>query len=381
MFAASRGNTSQSSFEVQEIKNSLSLIGKNMTAVMDGMNYRLLKLIDQLDDMEETSEIERLKDRVQNYLAAASELSALTEEELLTDDCFFDLLNSSDDTENRSKMAPEIHFDLDDEHLACIVCKQNHKIRDCDEFRSYSKEKIKNTLRKKNCCFRCFEIGHQVKDCTSGIKCEICNCEHNTLLHRPKKKDNSPKLGEEEDGYCISVIKFTVNRQSANAIMSTGAAMTMVSKSFAKRAKLEKIATKKFIISDISGTRIERIDLVEIPLPFGLGVIIGGVREPFFKNTEFNRPSETFHLTEDGRKMKIVTPSIRGKLDILLGSSYLCLEQSCRQLNDGRRLLEYPLGWAVHRTKNDVSFSSGKPREAICPFFTAKEIPDSDYDL
>ncbi|XP_043263587.1 uncharacterized protein LOC122403866 [Colletes gigas] len=67
--------------------------------------------------------------------------------------------------------------------IQCVVCKGEHTLFQCKEFRSMPQAKMHETIKRLQCCFNCLQTGHSARTRTRGV-CKKCGGKHNTLLHR-----------------------------------------------------------------------------------------------------------------------------------------------------------------------------------------------------
>ena len=66
----------------------------------------------------------------------------------------------------------------------CPICKANHEVRRCQQFRSQPIHERIKSVKRAALCTNCLQMGHALQDCSSGT-CRICDERHNTLLHQP----------------------------------------------------------------------------------------------------------------------------------------------------------------------------------------------------
>ncbi|XP_065355419.1 uncharacterized protein LOC135949893 [Calliphora vicina] len=65
---------------------------------------------------------------------------------------------------------------------SCPVCKKDHFLFACQQFKDLTIEKRRNMVLKSGFCFNCLKEKHLSKDCKSS-SCRTCGLKHNTLLH------------------------------------------------------------------------------------------------------------------------------------------------------------------------------------------------------
>ncbi|XP_065082433.1 uncharacterized protein LOC135704851 [Ochlerotatus camptorhynchus] len=67
--------------------------------------------------------------------------------------------------------------------LKCAVCKNNHELWKCENFKKMNVSDKYNMLKKSGCCFNCLQKGHRTNGCTSTHNCRECGKRHHTSLH------------------------------------------------------------------------------------------------------------------------------------------------------------------------------------------------------
>ncbi|XP_045535733.1 uncharacterized protein LOC123721317, partial [Papilio machaon] len=65
---------------------------------------------------------------------------------------------------------------------SCVVCKGNHLLHNCDQFRNMRVETRLSEVARLNLCANCLQPGHRPSRCFRQC-CRLCNIKHNTLLH------------------------------------------------------------------------------------------------------------------------------------------------------------------------------------------------------
>ena len=74
----------------------------------------------------------------------------------------------------------------------CHLCKGDHRLTRCREFKKQSVEQRLTFVRKRSLCENCFQPGHTVQSCPKNSYCKIptCRTKHSTFLH-PKTQDRN----------------------------------------------------------------------------------------------------------------------------------------------------------------------------------------------
>ncbi|KAF9411562.1 hypothetical protein HW555_009634, partial [Spodoptera exigua] len=73
---------------------------------------------------------------------------------------------------------------------SCPLCKAQHYLFSCPDFKQMTVEKRIEKVSKMNVCSNCLYPGHEKKTCRGGT-CKYCSLKHNTLLHIEKPKSSS----------------------------------------------------------------------------------------------------------------------------------------------------------------------------------------------
>ncbi|XP_051155226.1 uncharacterized protein LOC127277872 [Leptopilina boulardi] len=73
----------------------------------------------------------------------------------------------------------------------CPLCKENHNLYKCSQFKSLSVDRRKEIAQNNHCCFNCLIPGHRPYSCVSEFTCAKCHRKHNTLLHHDNRVDSS----------------------------------------------------------------------------------------------------------------------------------------------------------------------------------------------
>lgn len=65
----------------------------------------------------------------------------------------------------------------------CVFCKGEHRLVNCQDFRSADVDTRRSFVQSHGFCFNCLGNNHSVKICRNNTSCQICNRRHNSLLH------------------------------------------------------------------------------------------------------------------------------------------------------------------------------------------------------
>lgn len=65
----------------------------------------------------------------------------------------------------------------------CSLCKNNHELWRCDQFKQMSVSDKYSALKKLGSCFNCLQRGHRTTVCPSSHNCRDCGKRHHTLVH------------------------------------------------------------------------------------------------------------------------------------------------------------------------------------------------------
>lgn len=149
-------------------------------------------------------------------------------------------------------------------NLACVLCKSNHQLYQCERFIKLSVDERIKTIKKAHLCINCLRSSlHQAKVCNSGSY-RKCSKKHNTLLHLSITDNSSPASALQIDSsqldkalpvstQCVSsnlassillsttiVHVYDTNKQvhSCQALLDSESQMNFVTQDFVSRLKL-----------------------------------------------------------------------------------------------------------------------------------------------
>ncbi|XP_059223988.1 uncharacterized protein LOC131997292 [Stomoxys calcitrans] len=97
-----------------------------------------------------------------------------------------DMLESISDMRNHppvSNKSQNFHAKSEVNFRPCRVCKQNHALRSCAKFKSWSLSQKQKFVNDNKVCGNCLSYGHNAQTCQSDKLCLKCQQQHHTLLH------------------------------------------------------------------------------------------------------------------------------------------------------------------------------------------------------
>ena len=151
--------------------------------------------------------------------------------------------------------------------FVCPICKGEHSIFYCDQFKDLSSQGRFRAVKKASLCLNCLRSNHRVSDCTA-VPCRKCNKKHSTLLHFETQPSLETALSESTDITGPSS-KSSISMHasvSSEAILAT-AIVDLVNaqgKSKACRVFLDAGSQANFITEDIASFLNLRKNLVDI---------------------------------------------------------------------------------------------------------------------
>lgn len=84
----------------------------------------------------------------------------------------------------------------------CILCKKDHTLVNCNEFKELTINDRVDFIRKNKLCNNCLKAGHFYKKC-KGFPCKRCKMRHNELVHF-EKKDKLPSTSSESNSKVLT---------------------------------------------------------------------------------------------------------------------------------------------------------------------------------
>ena len=151
----------------------------------------------------------------------------------------------NDEVERNSNITTEIDF--------CILCDGTHHITCCEVLQSMTVAERWEVARQKRLCFRCIQVNHKGKDCSSTRVCGTQGCRktHNPYLHRDESRYDdiqSSGHGVEQHSAKVSpltsfmtvpvIIKNGNQRRKVNALLDDASDKSYINESIAEELGL-----------------------------------------------------------------------------------------------------------------------------------------------
>lgn len=95
----------------------------------------------------------------------------------------------------------------------CFICKNSHRIFNCNKFLELSPENRSKQIIALKACVNCLYPTHEVANCRIPFRCKTCQGKHNTLLHYSKNSKSSES--NSSAGQSVSNAEGVVNVSSS----------------------------------------------------------------------------------------------------------------------------------------------------------------------
>lgn len=99
----------------------------------------------------------------------------------------------------------------------CHICGENHKIQNCERFKSMNYNERSDSIKKAGLCVNCFRANHRVNECKAS-SCKKCDRRHHTMLHAVRFKETSQSV-ETETEHNVEPSVTKVTTQSLNSTL------------------------------------------------------------------------------------------------------------------------------------------------------------------
>ena len=270
----------------------------------------------------------------------------------------------------------------------CKVCRGNHGVWNCDEFKQLNVEGRWEMAKKKGLCFRCLDDDHVGQYCTRARACGVngCSKNHNRLLHKfANTSTQNENIGQSGNGRSSEsggttegephiktlnahfdppkkthvalrtvpvILKSGPNRIKVNALLDDGSTKSYINADVAAQLGVQG-QTQKIKVNVLNG-EIETFETM--PVNVGLESLNGQINMNIdvltatnvtgnLKAIDWNRYSDKWsHL----KGIRFPTLGQKQKVDLLIGVDYANLHMSYTEVcgNPGEPIARLtPLGW------------------------------------
>ena len=120
--------------------------------------------------------------------------------------------------------------------INCKVCKGEHSIMRCSDFKSLTVQERNAFVRKHKLCANCFRDNHTTENCTSKNRCFVCQRKHSAFLHT----DTNLTSHAIDSGDCfLPVVTVLVNdKEYVRAAIDTFSSSTFCTQRLVERLRL-----------------------------------------------------------------------------------------------------------------------------------------------
>ena len=250
-------------------------------------------------------------------------------------------------------------------NFQCVVCKENHKIWQCNQFKTKDSEQRWDIARKNKLCYRCLAGKHFAKECRNSRICGIDGCldTHNRLLHKVKKEPSnaaptgSNQEGEQsqsshttnidEDSKCVRfislrtvpvILKNNNRTMVVNALLDDGSTKSYINSSVAAELRLQGVS-QNVTVNKLNGqAEILQTTTVEFQLESLDGKVKTKIDALTVKQVTGNlKPINWAAMAKKWKHLKDIDfPNVGPKpvVDILIGVDYAELHCAEKELKD-----------------------------------------------
>ncbi|CAH2266948.1 jg10262 [Pararge aegeria aegeria] len=138
---------------------------------------------------------------------------------------------------------------IDDKIIACPMCKQNHFLFSCPDFRNLDVDTRILKMQNFTVCKNCLRPGHKTNFCKL-THCKYCVNKHNTLLHKDTEQHSTVALSSNINTInkpyillstaLVNVVGADGNLHPARALLDNGATAHYVTRQLCERLGLER---------------------------------------------------------------------------------------------------------------------------------------------
>ena len=189
---------------INELTDSLESL-RALGAPVDQWDYLLVPFIlDKLDSTtrrdweklnsssKEPAKFTELKTILQDRLQTLSAMEGSTSQNSSRNDSQGRKPNISNNSQNNSKVVHTVSTTnvktnnnpktSKSKSYKCFLCKKEHILAFCDDFRGKSTKERHDFVKVNNLCYNCLGK-HSVAECRSQKTCNTCHAKHHTLIH------------------------------------------------------------------------------------------------------------------------------------------------------------------------------------------------------
>ena len=99
-------------------------------------------------------------------------------------------VDQNEEIESKTVLKTEINIDQA-QVINCIFHDlPGHTLQDCNAFDKLNYPDKVKFASSKNLCFKCLKPNHRAADCKSKCRCDVCQYQHLTIMHRGPKENN-----------------------------------------------------------------------------------------------------------------------------------------------------------------------------------------------
>ncbi|XP_075167628.1 uncharacterized protein LOC142239732 [Haematobia irritans] len=120
-------------------------------------------------------------------------------------------------TTNMQQKTQSFHTKTESNYRPCKVCKQNHALRTCSKFKSWTTFQRKKFVTENSVCENCLSYGHTTSACQSDHLCQKCQQKHHSLLHPESRGRHQRNLSSQVATFHADISSDDQPTTSANA--------------------------------------------------------------------------------------------------------------------------------------------------------------------
>lgn len=146
---------------------------------------------------------------------------------------------------------------------SCPLCKAQHYLFSCPDFKQMTVEQRIEKVSKMNVCSNCLYPGHEKKTCRGGT-CKYCSLKHNTMLHIEKPKSSSITCTSTQQTSVllsttlVDVLGSDGKFHTARCLLDNGSTSSYVTKNLCTRLNL----TLESINGSVSGINGQKTNIL-----------------------------------------------------------------------------------------------------------------------